>query len=222
MLVSVLVIGVLTGCMGAPSWVKQGSGVRKARWNVGIYGVGEGAPEVAPAVQSDLASLNAETAVAQTEQGYVADLFKDFVEAHPKWFKTQQVAGMNLYEKTAQDVANDTLYLMEMTEQWVDKGGAEGERGTVYVLRRIPLDKQFFKVVHENLKSVIQQNKDKILRVEVDEVLEGLEKHLMARAEDPLGAAMMAEKKTEEAAKPAEKEAAQKAGEAKPKAKKSK
>lgn len=207
MLMAVLIGVVMTGCMGTPHWVKEGSGVHKAKGIPGIYGVGEGLAEVEEKTQTDLASMQARTAAHKAEKNYVAALLKDFVEAHPKWFKLDQIKQMDFYEKAAAAVAEKAGMTTQKVDEWLDSKGAKGEAGTLYVLRRIALDKQFFADVEDTLKSVIEQNKDKILRVEIDEVLDGLKKEIGARVKDPLGAAMakMEQKKMEKGAAAAEK-----------------
>jgi hypothetical protein len=207
MLMAVLIGVVMTGCMGTPHWVKEGSGVHKAKGGPAIYGVGKGLSEVDQKVQSDLASMGARTAAHKAQKNYVAAVLKDFVEAHPKWFNLDQIKQMDFYEMAAAAVADKAGVVTEKVDEWVDSKGAKGEAGTLYVLRRIALDKQFFANVEETLKSVIEQNKDQILRVEIDEVLAGLKKEIQARINDPLGAAVarMEQKKMDKAAATAEK-----------------
>lgn len=212
MLVAVLTVAVVTGC-GAPNWVQEGSGVHKGKTSLGIYGVGEGMSGVAPEVQTDLASINARAATDKATKEYSKNVLQDFVEGHSDWFKVDQVKNMGLYDKAAAQVAEKVLFRMQKVDQWKDSRGSEGEAGTMYLLRKVPLDATFFDTMGDTFKTVISENKNRILRVELDEVMQGLEKQLGALRQSPLGpkVAEMAEEeaqKAEEAAGEAAEEAA--------------
>lgn len=184
-IVSVVAIAVLTGC-GAPSWVKGGTGVYKGQASVGVYGVGEGISDLSPEAQANFASIKARSAVDKAETKYVMDLLKTFVKEHGDWFKTDQVSKLGLYSKAADAITSENLLNMEKVTQWTDTKGSVGDAGTLYMLRYLPLDSDFFDSLLKNYKKVIQDNADKILKVKADTVLKGLDNWVKRLQSDPL------------------------------------
>lgn len=199
-IVSVVTIGFLAGC-GAPRWVEDGTGVQEGKASTGIYGVGEGMSELSPEAQSNFASIKARSALNKAETTYVEKILKMFVHNHEDWFVVEEVSKLGIYSKVAEAVADETLLDMEKVAQWTDKKGSKGEAGTLYMLRYLPLDTDFFDMLKENCKTVIQDNADKILKVESDTVMEGLDDWIAQLKSNPLMSEMESEpeKKAEEA-----------------------
>ncbi len=182
--VAIIAVGLLAGC-GAPSWVQHDAGVRKGQASLGVYGVGKGASELEREAQVDFASIRARTVVDKAEKQYLASMLQKFVQSHADWFKVKQVKKMGLYEKAADQIAEQTLLNTQMVDQWTDAKGSTGEAGTVYVLRYLPLDSDFFDTVLKSYKQIIQENAGKILKAEPDTVMKGLTKCVLRMQTDP-------------------------------------
>ncbi|MFW6457496.1 MAG: hypothetical protein ACOC0A_04300 [Planctomycetota bacterium] len=183
--VAVLVIGMLVGC-GAPGWVEQDPDVRKGKASMGVYGVGEGMSELSTDAQVNFASIKARSAIDKAEKEYVSNLLKMFVESNDNWFNVDEVEKLGLYEKAAEATAESTMLNTEELDQWTDNKGTAGDEGTLYLLRYLPLDGDFFDVMLENYKAVIDDNAEEVLDADKDDVMSALEKCVMKLEENPL------------------------------------